>query len=290
LVCTHDSLRGSNGDGSRRRATGDVTAHKSGDGPKPKLAAYDEALRAQVGRKVDITLVELQVGLPNEHAVRVSAGCLWARVCHLGLTLKKKSQRTAEQDRVDIAEAREQWRARQGEWPPQNLVFVDETCASTKMTRLYGRCPRGERLVAPVPWGHWKTTTFVGALRQDGLVAPCAFDGADERREVPRLDRAVPRSRAQAQRFVILDNLSSHKVEGATRTAIENAGASLRYLPAYSPDLNPIEQWFAKLKALLRKAAARTFNALIHAIAGPLETFTQQECANYLANSGYLRQ
>ena len=104
---------------------------------------------------------------------------------------------------------------------------------------------------------------------------------ADQRRDVPRLGRAGD--------IVILDNLPSHKVEGV-RTAIENAGASLRYLPAYSPDLNPIEQWFAKLKALLRKAAARTFDTLIHAIAGALETFTPNECANYLANSGYRRQ
>jgi len=132
------------------------------------------------------------------------------------------------------------------------------------MTRLYGRCPRGERLVAPVPWGHWKTTTFIGALRQDGLVAPCAFDGPIngetfrawiEQFLVPELKQGD---------IVILDNLPSHKVEGV-RTAIENAKARLLYLPAYSPDLNPIEQWFAKLKALLRKAAARTFDALIQA-------------------------
>ena len=288
MACTHNSLRGSNGAGEPAPRDRPCDGAQVGDGPKPKLAAYDEALRAQVGRKVDITLVELQVGLANEHAVKVSVGCLWARVCHLGLTLKKSRNAPQSRTASTLRKHASNGRARQGEWPPQNLVFVDETCASTKMTRLYGRCPRGERLVAPVPWGHWKTTTFVGALRQDGLVAPCAFDGADERREVPRLDRAVPRSRAQAQRFVILDNLSSHKVEGA-RTVIENAEASLRYLPAYSPDLNPIEQWFAKLKALLRKAAARTFNALIHAIAGALETFTQQECANYLANSGYRR-
>jgi transposase len=202
---------------------------------------------------------------------------------------QKKSQRAAEQDRADIAQARQQWRAQQAEWRPDNLVFVDETGASTKMTRLYGRCPRGERLVAPVPWGHWKTTTFIGALRQDCLVAPCAFDGPIngetfrawvEQFLVPELKEGD---------IVILDNLPSHKVEGV-RTAIENAGASLIYLPPYSPDLNPIEQWFAKLKALLRKAAARTFDALIHAIASALETFTPDECANYLANSGYRRQ
>jgi putative transposase len=149
--------------------------------------------------------------------------------------------------------------------------------------------PARQRLVASVPWGHWKTTTFVGALRQDGLVAPCAFDGPIngetfrawvEQFLVPELKQGD---------IVILDNLPSHKVEGV-RTAIENAGARLLYLPSYSPDLNPIEQWFAKLKTLLRKPAARTFDALIHAIASALQTFTPDECANYLANSGYRRQ
>jgi transposase len=168
-------------------------------------------------------------------------------------------------------------------------VFVDETGASTKMTRLYGRCPRGERLVAPVPWGHWKTTTFLGALRQDGLVAPCAFDGPINGETFRAWIEQFLAPELKPGDIVILDNLPSHKVEGV-RTAIENAGARLLYLPSYSPDLNPIEQWFAKLKALLRKAAARTFDALIHAIATALETFTPQECANYLANSGYRRQ
>ena len=163
------------------------------------------------------------------------------------------------------------------------------TGASTKMTRLYGRCPRGERLVAPVPWGHWKTTTFVGALRQDGLIAPCAFDGPINGETFRAWAEQFLVPELKPGDIVILDNLSSHKVEGV-RTAIENAGARLLYLPAYSPDLNPIEQWFAKLKALLRKAAARTFDALIRAIASALETFTPDECANYLANSGYRRQ
>ena len=155
-------------------------------------------------------------------------------------------------------------------------MFVDETGASTKMTRLYGRCPRGERLVAPVPWGHWKTTTFIGALRQDGLVAPCAFDGPINGEKFRAWVEQFLAPELKPGDIVILDNLPSHKVEGV-RTAIENAGARLLYLPSYSPDLNPIEQWFAKLKALLRKAEARTFDALIQAIASALETFTPDE-------------
>jgi transposase len=202
---------------------------------------------------------------------------------------QKKSQRATEQDRVDVAEAREQWRAQQAEWRADNLVFVDETGASTKMTRLYGRSPRGERLVAPVPGGHWKTTTFLGALRQDGLVAPCAFDGPINGEKFRAWVEQFLVPELKEGDIVVLDNLPSHKVEGV-RTAIENAKARLLYLPAYSPDLNPIEQWFAKLKALLRKAEARTFDALIQAIAAALEAFSPDECANYLANSGYRRQ
>ena len=134
-------------------------------------------------------------------------------------------------------------------------MFVDATGASTKMTRLYGRCPRGERLVAPVPSGHWKTTTFLGALRQDGLVAPCAFDGPINGETFRAWVEQFLAPELKPGDIVILDNLPSHKVEGV-RTAIENAGARLLSLPSYSPDLNPIEQGFAKFRALPRKAAA----------------------------------
>jgi transposase len=197
--------------------------------------------------------------------------------------------RAAEQDRADIAQARDEWRAGQPDLNPENLVFIDETGAKTNLTRLYGRAPRGQRLVAPVPHGHWMTTTFVAALRHDEITAPCVFngpmDGASfliyvEHFLAPTLRRGD---------VVVMDNLASHKVAGVKET-IEGAGATLRYLPAYSPDLNPIEQAFAKLKAALRKAAARTFDALVEAIAQALADFTAQECANYIANSGYRRQ
>jgi transposase len=197
--------------------------------------------------------------------------------------------RAAEQDRADIAKARDEWLAGQPNLNPENLVFIDETWAKTNMARLYGRALRGQRLVAPVPHGHWMTTTFVAALRHDEIAAPCVFDGP--------MDGAsflayVEHFLAPALRHgdvVVMDNLASHKVAGV-KEAIERAGATLRYLPAYSPDLNPIEQAFAKLKAALRKAAARTFDALIEAIAQALADFTPEECANYIANSGYRRQ
>jgi transposase len=154
------------------------------------------------------------------------------------------------------------------------------------MTRLRGRAPRGQRLVAPVPHGHWKTSTFVAGLRTSGLTAPLVIDGAMngevflayvEQILVPTLSRGD---------IVILDNLASHKVAGV-RAAIERCGATLVYLPPYSPDLNPIEQAFAKLKALLRKLAARTVARLWDALGDLLDRFTPQECANYLANAGY---
>ena len=140
------------------------------------------------------------------------------------------------------------------------------------MARLYGRCPRGKRLVSYVPFGHWKTTTFVGALRNDQITAPCVFDGPmNGERFLAWVEQfLVPTLRAGD--IVVMDNLSSHKVPGV-QDAIEKAGASLRYLPPYSPDLNPIEQVFAKLKSLLRKAAARTLEDLIGAIANALTKF-----------------
>jgi transposase len=202
---------------------------------------------------------------------------------------QKKSLRAAEQERADIAEARNEWRALQPDLNPENLVFIDETGAKTNLVRLFGRAPRGQRLVAPVPHGHWMTTTFVAALRHNEISAPCVFDGPmDGASFLTYVEHFLAPTLRQGD-IVVMDNLASHKVAGV-KEAIERAGATLRYLPAYSPDLNPIEQAFAKLKAALRKAAARTFDALIKAIADALASFTSQECANYLTNSGYRHQ
>jgi transposase len=154
------------------------------------------------------------------------------------------------------------------------------------MVRRYGRAPCGKRLVAGAPHGHWQTSTFLAALRQDKLTAPCVFDGAINGETFLAYVEQVLVPTLEPDDIVIMDNLGSHKVAGV-REAIEAVGATLLYLPPYSPDLNPIEQLFAKLKALLRKAAARTFEALLAAIAAALGAFTSSECANYLANAGY---
>ena len=154
------------------------------------------------------------------------------------------------------------------------------------MTRRYGRALRGKRLVAPVPHGHWKTSTFVAGLRTTGLTAPLVVDGAMNGDIFRAYVEQVLAPTLVPGDIVILDNLGSHRSD-KVRLAIETRGASLLYLPPYSPDLNPIEQAFAKLKALLRKIAARTICALWDALGDIVARFTPQECANYLANAGY---
>jgi transposase len=154
------------------------------------------------------------------------------------------------------------------------------------MTRTHGWAPRGERLLAKVPHGHWKTTTFLAALRHDRIEAPCLFDGPiNGERFLAYVQQALVPTLEPGD-IVVLDNLGSHKGK-AVRQAIRKAGAKLIFLPKYSPDLNPIEQVFAKLKALLRKENARTVDALYNAVGKLLESFRPQECANYFINAGY---
>ena len=166
------------------------------------------------------------------------------------------------------------------------MVFLDETWASTNMARRYGRTPRGERLRVGVPHGHWKTTTLVAGLRLSGIVAPFVLDGAINRTAFETYVDKVLVPELSSGDVVIMDNLSSHKGP-QVRAMIEAAGAGLLYLPPYSPDFNPIENAFAKLKALLRKAAARTVSGLWNAIGQLIDTFKPAECANYFAAAGY---
>ncbi len=156
---------------------------------------------------------------------------------------------------------------------PTRLVFLDETWATTNMARRYGRAPRGERVIASVPHGHWKTSTFVAGLRDDAITAPLVIDGAMNGETFRAyIEQFLAPTLAHGD-IVIMDNLASHKVAGV-REAIEARGASLIYLPPYSPDLNPIEQAFAKLKALLRKAAPRTVETLWAVIGKALAAFS----------------
>ncbi len=168
---------------------------------------------------------------------------------------------------------RTEWREKQRGLNPAKLVFIDETWTKTNMTRLYGRAPRGTRLVAAVPHGHWKTSTFIGALRCDGLTAPGVFDGAINGQLFLAHVEQVLVPTLKPGDVVIMDNLRSHKVAGV-REAIEAAGASLMFIPPYSPDLNPIEMAFAKLKALLRAKAIRTVEAFWQALGTLVDCLT----------------
>ena len=185
-----------------------------------------------------------------------------------------------------MQQAREAWRAGQPKLDPTKLIFLDETWLSTNMARRSGRCAKGQRLQAAVPHGHWKTTTFLAGLRHDGLIAPLVLDGPIDGESFRAWVEQFLVPTLSPGQIVVMDNLSSHKVDGV-RAAIEATGAALRYLPPYSPDLNPIEQLFAKLKAIMRKAAARTIEALWAAVAEALPRFAADECHNYLANAGY---
>ena len=169
----------------------------------------------------------------------------------------------------------------------EKLVFIDETWISTSMTRRYGRAPRGERCRDSAPHGHWETTTFVGALRRQQLTAPMVTDGPMDGVMFLAYVHQFLCPTLQPGDTVILDNLSSHKVTGVPE-AIRATGASLLYLPPYSPDLNPIEKFFAKLKALLRKAAQRDTDALWKEIGELLNTVSPSECTNYFASCGYV--
>lgn len=181
---------------------------------------------------------------------------------------------------------RQAWFDGQPDLDPERLVFIDETWASTNMARHHGRCRRGERLRIGVPHGHWKTTTFVAGLRTTGIAAPFVLDGPINRIAFETYVEKVLVPELEPGDIVIMDNLSSHKGP-KVRELIEAAGATLRFLPPYSPDFNPIENAFAKLKAHLRKAAERSVDGLWKAIGRIIDLFTPDECRNYFAAAGY---
>jgi transposase len=171
---------------------------------------------------------------------------------------------------------------------PKKLVFIDETAASTNMTRRYSRATRGDRLVCKVPYGHWKTSTFIAGLRHNRITAPFLLDGPMNGATFLAYVEDVLAPTLKRGEIVIMDNVGVHEVMGV-RGAIEASGANVVYLPPYSPDLNPIERFFSKFRAQLRKAAARTIDKLWEVIGLCLTDFSPRECAAYLTNSGYSR-
>lgn len=171
---------------------------------------------------------------------------------------------------------------------PARLVFIDETSTNTSMVRLRGRAPRGQRLVGHAPLGQWKTVTFVGGLRQSGVTAPFVIEGAMNGPVFLAYVRQCLVPTLKRGDIVLMDNLPVHKVAGVAR-AIEETGAGLIYLPKYSPDLNPIELAFSKLKAHLRKAAKRTLPSLIRQIGRIVGEVSAKECKNFFREAGYVR-
>jgi len=268
----------------RLRDTGSWAAKPRGGGVSP-LEQHKERILAVVRERPDATLKEILAAL-RKQGIHARQTALWGFLVRHNITRKKKSLRAVEQKRKDVVRARRKWIREQGLLDPAKLVFIDETSVNTNMVRLYGRCPCGLRLVDHVPFGHWETMTFVSALRHDAMVAPMLIEGPMngelflayvEQCLVPTL---------KPNDIVVMNNVATHKVAGVA-DAIEAAGATLRYLPQYSPDLNPIEMPFSKFKAYLRKLAQRTIPGIRRGIRSFLSSLKGQECANYLRHAGY---
>ena len=198
----------------------------------------------------------------------------------------KKSLRAAEQHRVDVARARRRWIRQQGFLDTTRLVFIDETATSINMVRHRGRCRRGERLISYVPQGAWKTITFVAALRHNKMTAPMVIDGPINGATFVAYIQQCLAPTLKCDDIVVIDNLPAHKVSGV-KEAIEAAGATVQYLPQYSPDLNPIEMPFSKFKAFLRKVSERTVRGLYRRIGSFVPTLSRAECRNYFRHAGY---
>ncbi len=205
--------------------------------------------------------------------------CAWGSVI-------KKTVLASEQERPDVASARQRWREGQASLDPQRLIFIDETGCATNMIRLRGRALRGRRLRGSTPHGHWKITTFTAGLTIGGLTAPMVLDGPMNGEWFKAYVNQVLVPALKPGDIVVMDNLSAHKSDDI-RSAIEAAGAELRYLPPYSPDLNPIEQAFSKLKAHLRKHKERSVESLWARIGKLLHSFTPTECQNFFRKAGY---
>jgi transposase len=266
------------------RQTGSVAAKPMGGKRPLALAEHRDWILARIARQPDLPLRALLAEL-HRRGIGARYYALWNLVRQAGLSFKK-SLCASEQDRPEVARRREQWKARQGRIDPRRLVFVDETWTKTNMTPLRGRARVGKRLVGKAPHGHRKTLTFVAALRRDGIHAPWVLDKPINARGFRAWVQTCLVLILHPGDIVVMDNLSSHKA-AVIRKAIRAVGAKLFCLPPYSPDLNPIEQVFAKLKTLLRKLNARTVDAVIQAIGQILDGFTAEECAHCFAHAGY---
>jgi transposase len=261
-----------------------VCAPKPRGGSRSILEDYAERILALIDEQPDRTLDELLAAM-HRRRIPGSRSALWRFLDRHDITLKK-SLRAAEQHRADVARARRRWIRQQGYLDTTRLVFIDETAVTTNMVRLRGRCSRGERLISHVPQGEWKTITFVAALRHSRMTAPMVLDGPiNGAAFVAYIEQCLAPTLKRGD-IVVIDNLPAHKVSGV-KDAIEAAGATLQYLPQYSPDLNPIEMPFSKFKAFLRKVAERTVRGLCRRIRSFVPAVSRAECRNYFRHAGY---
>jgi transposase len=241
-------------------------------------ASRREVLLELIVEQSDLTLDEI-VAAMRKKRISGSRSAVWRFFERRNISFKKSLYAT-EQKRAEIARARRRWMWQQGMFDPARLVFIDETWTSTSMVRLRGRCPRGERLIGYAP--------FVADLRQRGMVAPFVLEGAINGPIFLAYVKQCVLPILKRGNIIMIDNLPAHRVAGI-REAIEAAGATLLYLPLYSPDFNPIEPAFSKFKAHLRKAAERTIPRLLHRIGRVVSSFSPQECRNFFQHAGYVR-
>jgi transposase/predicted DNA-binding ribbon-helix-helix protein len=257
-----------------------------GDRRSQHLEAHADFILAQIAEKPDMTIMELREKIRERHGLGFGYGTVWRFLARHNITRKKKTGHASEQEREDVAAARAAWFEGQLDLDPLKLVFIDETAISTKMARRYGWAPQGERCRMSVPFGHWNTKTLIAALRFDRIDAPMTIDGALDGAAFLAYVEQVLAPTLSAGETVLMDNVRTHKVVGV-REAIEATGARVVYLPPYSPDFNPIEKPFSKIKSILERIAARTVEALETAVGEALRSFTPRECMNYYASSGY---
>jgi transposase len=265
----------------RRRETGSIAPRKQTQFRRRVLAGQEARLAALIAARPDATLAELREALPTSAALST----LWYAIDRLQLTVKK-TVHADEQRRPDVVAARHRWQA----WLPlrdaRQYVFLDECGVTTDLLRRYGRSPRGERLRDHTPCSHWQTHTVIAALRLEDVSAPAVFDGPIDSPSFLAYVEQILVPSLRPGDVVVLDNLAVHK-QPAVRAAIEQVGAQIRFLPPYSPDFNPIELAFAKLKAFLRAARPRTFEHVCALVAAALGLFTPTECRNYVRHCGY---
>ncbi len=265
----------------KRRQTGSLDPRPHGGGQPSALAADDrERLRELVQGQPDATLAELQqrCGLPCSHMA------VWRALQKLRLPRKKKTLHAQERDRPDVQARRDPFQQQLTGLDPQRLVFVDETGATTDMTRRYGRAPRGERVVGAVP-GRWKSVSLVGAVRLVGIAGALMFPGATDTMAFRTYVEGVLLPQLRPGDIVLWDNLKPHQ-DSEVLGLLERAGVHLVPLPPYSPDLNPIEKMWSKVKEYLRSCASRTVAKLYEAIAAALKAVSLQDIRGWFQSCG----